>query len=188
VNGALFDAINDLAGHVAVADTIMEATARYGAYVVVALVCLSWFVRDGGNTERRLGVYTAVIAAVIALAITKVIQHEYVHQRPFVLRHDDVTQLIEHSADASFPSEHTTAAFGLAVGLGLYRLRWGILLVAIAALQGFARIYVGIHYPYDILAGAGIGTLAAAGVFVARPLIAWLDEQFVVRLVPTPLR
>jgi len=187
VNGALFEAINGLAGHVTALDRLMEFVARYGAYAVVALVCVSWLVRDGSDSERRLGVYTAVLAAVVALIVTKAIQQAYVHQRPFVLR-NDVTQLIGHSADASFPSEHTTVAFGLAVGLGLYRWRWGVVLVLIGAAQGFARVYVGIHYPYDILGGAGIGTLAALATYLLRPIIAWFDEQFVVRLVPAPLR
>lgn len=188
INGAIFDAINDLAGRVGVLDRSMEYSAQYAVYLILALVVGSSFIRAGmGGSYRRIAVYTALASTLIALLITMVIQHAYAHPRPFVVRHD-VVQLVDHTADASFPSEHVTAAFAMAAGLGLYRPRFGILLLLLAILTAFSRIFVGIHYPADVAGGAAIGMLSAFAVWSLRRVLAWLDRHIVVPLVPALLR
>jgi undecaprenyl-diphosphatase len=65
---------------------------------------------------------------------------------------------VAHASGQSFPSDHATAAFGLALAtFALLSRRWGAALFVLALLIGFARVYVGIHYPGDI----GGGLLAA---------------------------
>ncbi|MBC7325414.1 MAG: phosphatase PAP2 family protein [Moorella sp. (in: Bacteria)] len=66
--------------------------------------------------------------------------------------------------DFSFPSGHTAASFSLAVvfAMNFPALTW--LLVAIAGLTGLSRMYVGMHYPSDVLGGATLGALFAYGV------------------------
>jgi len=187
LNGALFDAINDLAGRVTVLDRSMEWAARYAVFAIVLLVVASWFIHATSGTDRRLAVYTSVASAAISLAVAVVIQRYYVHQRPFVLR-GDVRQLLPHSADPSFPSEHASAAFAMAAGLGMYRRWLGLAALVLAALTAFSRVYVGIHYPADVAAGAAIGVLVALALWFARPLLAWLDRNVVVRLAPAFLR
>lgn len=187
LNGSIFDAINGLAGNNRALDDVMKFSAQYLVYAIAALVVVSWFVRGVSREEARLGVYTAVLAAVVALVIAKLIQHYYVHQRPFVTR-TDVTLLVDHARDASFPSEHTTGAFALAAGLGFYRRAWGLLLIALACLMAFARVFVGIHWPADVASGAAIGIAVAAVLWFARPVLEWLDRGVLMRCVPAPLR
>ena len=67
--------------------------------------------------------------------------------------------LITPPTDYSFPSGHTAASF--AVGALLFRKlpkRYGIPALVLAALIGFSRLYLGVHYPSDVLAGALLGT------------------------------
>ena len=187
LNGSLFDAINDLAGHVTVADEAMKFAAEYVIFAVFALAAASWFMRGGSDESRRIGVYTAVLAGALSIAIVMVIQHFYVHQRPFVGR-TDVVLLIKRSADASFPSEHATAVFAVATGIAIYRLRYGLVLLALAVLISFARVYVGVHYPGDVLGGAAIGGGVAFTLRPARQAFAWLDRMIVLRIVPAALR
>ncbi len=193
LNTKFLDWINDLAGRSWLLDHAMEAAANYAVYAIVALAIVSWFVRSGRGGDRRLAVYTGGISAIISRVIALIIQHFYVHPRPFVLTthplvyRSDVTVLIHHSADASFPSEHSTGSFAVAAGVGLYRHRLGVLLLALAALVAFSRVFVGIHYPADVAAGAAIGVLVAVAVRFARPALAWLDRSIVLRLVPAPL-
>lgn len=187
VNGAVFDRINLLAGHVAPADQAMALAARYALYAVAGLVGLSWFLRNRADRERRLGVYSSLLSAVVALSAASVIQHVYVHQRPFVLR-ADVILLVPHGADPSFPSEHTTAAFALATAVAMYRSRVGLILLALASLVGFSRIYVGLHYPADVAVGALLGIAAAFSVWLARRPLAWLDAHVIAPSLPTALR
>jgi undecaprenyl-diphosphatase len=193
LNWRILDWINDLAGNSSLLDHTMEAVAQYAVYAIVAIAVASWFVRSRDD-EHRLAVYAGGIAAVISLAIALLIQHFYVHQRPFVLQtnplvlNNDVTVLVHHAADASFPSEHATGAFAIAAGVGTYRHRLGLLLLVLAALVAFSRVYVGIHYPADVAGGAAIGVLVAIALWFARPALAWLDRTVVTRIVPAPLR
>lgn len=187
LNGSIFDAINGLAGHVALADNAMKFAAGYIIFGVFALVAASWFMRGGDDESRRIAVYTAVLTAVLSLVAVMIIQQFYVHQRPFVVR-SDVVLLVKHSADASFPSEHAAVAFALAAGVAVYRFRLGLVLLALAVLIAFARVYVGIHYPGDVLGGAAIGIGIALALRAARPAFLWLDRSVVIRVVPAPLR
>jgi undecaprenyl-diphosphatase len=164
----------------------MEFAAQYAIYAIVLLAVASWFVRGRSNTDHRMALYAGAASGAISVAIALVIQHFYVHQRPFVLR-GDVTLLVNHAPDASFPSEHATAAFGIAAGVGTYRHRLGLVLLALAALTAFSRVYVGVHYPADVAAGAAIGVLVALALWFARPALAWIDSSLVVRVVPAPL-
>jgi undecaprenyl-diphosphatase len=188
INGALFDLINDdLAGRSGALDDFMKLCAKYAIYAIVLLVVVSWFVRAGRGENRRIAVYSAIASAALALIVALIIQRFYVHQRPFVLR-SDVDLLMHHAADASFPSEHATAAFGMAAGAGIYRARLGIVLLVLAILIAFSRVYVGIHYPADVAAGAALGIIAAIVVWAARPAFDFIDQLIVARFVPEFLR
>lgn len=63
--------------------------------------------------------------------------------------------------DPSFPSGHTSASFAAATAIYAMDKRWGILAYLIAGWMGFSRLYLGVHFPLDVLAGALLGTLAA---------------------------
>jgi len=184
MNSSLFDAINELAGHSAIADDLMKVTARYLLLAIAAAVGIHWVI--GRRRERATNqamVVGAVVAALLGLAATSLIQHFYVHPRPFVDR-QDVVLLINHGSDPSLPSEHAVIAFTLA-GAVLWSRRLllgsGLLLAAVAL--GLARIYTGLHYPADIGAAVGVGLLASAlAVGVAQPLFLRLRTALVCAL------
>ena len=81
----------------------------------------------------------------------------------------ELTPLVTENDPNSFPSGHTCAAF--AAGLSWARAlpwRWGrIAAVVLAVLMGLSRLYVGVHYPTDVLAGAALGTLCGLGTLWA---------------------
>jgi len=189
VNGALFDAINDLAGHSVVADDLAKAAARYLVIAIEAAVAVYWVIGRGKQrAENQAMVVGAMVAAVLGLAVASLIQHFYVHPRPFVDR-QDVLLLINHSPDPSLPSEHAVVAFSLA-GAALWSRRLvsaAVLLVAALAL-GFARVYTGLHYPADVAVAAGVGLLASFMVVgLAGALIMQLRAA-VVRALPPAVR
>lgn len=74
--------------------------------------------------------------------------------------------LIARSQDASFPSDHAVGGFALAVGVWLYDRTLGSVLLALAAPLAFARVYVGTHYPADVVAGAALGAAVALALHV----------------------
>lgn len=111
---------------------------------------------------RRAGL-TALLAIVFGALMTNVVlKHLFMRPRPFIA---DVSllPLVGTSDMNSFPSGHTTAAFAAAVAWFLaFPKQWRARCFGfvIAAIMGFSRMYVGMHYPTDVLAGALIGSLA----------------------------
>ena len=88
--------------------------------------------------------------------------------RPYVLLDYDI--LIPPVGDASFPSGHTAASFAAATAIYAINRKWGIAAYIFAAVMGFSRLYLGVHFPTDVLGGAVCGTVAAW-------LVLWLMEK-----------
>lgn len=98
----------------------------------------------------------AVASAFIARGgIVELIRRIYYHPRPWIL--SETHLLLAKEVQASFPSGHTTLAFALAMGVYLYDKKIGKWYFALAALIGFSRVYVGVHWPLDILGGIIVG-------------------------------
>ena len=74
------------------------------------------------------------------------------------------TPLIPPVGDPSFPSGHTAASFAAATAIYAINKKWGIAAYLFAAVMGFSRLYLGVHFPTDVLAGALVGTAAAMGI------------------------
>jgi undecaprenyl-diphosphatase len=189
VNGSIFDAINDLAGQNVVADDLAKAAARYLVFAIAAAVAFYWFAGRGKQrAENQAMVVGAMAAAVLGLAMASLIQHFYIHPRPFMDR-QDVILLIKHSPDPSLPSEHAVAAFSVAsAALWSRRFISAAVLLAAALVLGFARIYTGLHYPADVAVAAGVGLLVSFIVVrLGAPLIMQLRAA-VARTVPHKVR
>jgi undecaprenyl-diphosphatase len=93
--------------------------------------------------------------------------------------------LITHEPGVSLPSDHATASFALAISVWFFvSARWGPYLMGVAALVAISRVFVGVHYPADITAGALLSTLAGLAVWGATLL--WQDK-FIARFTPAPL-
>ena len=76
----------------------------------------------------------------------------------------DYTPLIPPVGDPSFPSGHTSASFAAATAIYFINKKWGIAAYILAAVMGFSRLYLGVHFPTDVLAGALVGTAAAMAI------------------------
>jgi membrane-associated phospholipid phosphatase len=82
--------------------------------------------------------------------------------------------VIDRSTDPSFPSDHATGAFAIAVAVLLISWRVGLGFLLFAAAIAVSRVIVGVHYPSDVLAGAAIGSACAIVVVLGlrRPALA----------------
>jgi undecaprenyl-diphosphatase len=164
----LFQAINGLAGRNTLADSLMKAIAGLGPYVLMGILALIWFLprpTAPRGEERRVILYALLVAAA-GLGVNQVIGHIWARPRPGIGH--VTTQLLGGSTDPSFPSDHATLAFGLAVPVLLVLYRWGLLLFGCALLIGLARVYVGRHYPGDILGSLVVSVAVTACVWAAR--------------------
>lgn len=111
---------------------------------------------------RKLGFLT-LGSMLIGFLITNVCLKELVARpRPYT-QIPDLTILVKEPHDWSFPSGHTTASFAFAFAFcfGLNRKKYSIPIFVLASLIAFSRLYVGVHYPTDVLGGLLVGTLSA---------------------------
>lgn len=142
-------------------------TLGNGGLVFIVLAVIFLFFRK----TRRAGASAAVGLALGALSTNLIIKPLVARPRPWVVMEGWET-LVTSSDMNSFPSGHTTAAFAFAAALCVaLPQKWAKAAALIAAaLMGFSRLYAGVHFPTDVLAGAAVGTLCGllGGMIIAR--------------------
>jgi undecaprenyl-diphosphatase len=181
IDFAVFQAINQFAGKLHWVDQIAVYYSKYGLLLFGAILLFIWFSERSQQTKARKAVLLAIVSVSAALLINQLIGHIYFRPRPF--SDHQVTLLLTKSTDPSFPSDHATGSFALAFSILLfYRRSVGYCMIVLAALLGFSRVYVGTHYPLDILGGI---LTAAFGVFIIRgqkrrlmTLLNWIVQKF----------
>ena len=139
---------------VGVLDPLFEALSYAGSF---GFVWLAIAVAISGFSWSRPWLWTRVGAAIlIAESISGALKELFERDRPAVADPDPET-LVELPATFSFPSGHATVSFACATTLALAVPRLAVPLYALAVLISFSRVYVGVHYPLDVLAGAVLG-------------------------------
>ncbi|MHB8612785.1 MAG: phosphatase PAP2 family protein [Candidatus Dormibacteraceae bacterium] len=166
----LTDAIHNLAGHSALADSIGRFAAEDLVYLSLAVLAWLYF------REPSLRPFLAAgLAAALAVGLAAVIGFLDYVPRPFVAEH--FTPLISHPPDASFPSDHLAALGALCGACWFTARRLSIAIAFVAIAVAFARVYVGVHWVTDVVGGFGLG--AVAGVlawYLSAAARRWIDS------------
>jgi undecaprenyl-diphosphatase len=148
-------------------------------FVLVATAGLLWFVaRPGGSLGPKLAAVSAAAAAALALIVNVVLGQLWYQSRPFVGHPRQTLLLVRHAADNSFPSDHAQCRFRDRVCRddGAPSLR--LFLLVVAAAIAIDRIFVGVHYPVDVVASLLIGLASAMIVTIAgRRCVRWSVER-----------
>jgi len=147
----------------------IESTAPIA--LAIATFALWLLARPGAGRKWKLASASALASGALGLLVNQLIAQGWHRDRPYEA-HATAHTFAARSHDPSFPSDHASAAFGIAFAVLMFDRLAGALFVAAAALIGVGRVLVGVHYPGDVLAGALVG-LACAVVVVrlARPLL-----------------
>ena len=173
---ALFHWINGFAGHWAILDAVMVATTRYAPVILAAVLLACW---ARWRAPWQHGAALAGVAALLALGLGQLCNFVFPRSRPFVVT--AATVLVPHAADSSFPSDHAILAFAVTVVLATVSRILGAWLAAFGVLVLVSRVFVGAHYPSDVIGGAAVGALGAwITLRAARiPAVAgWIDAVF----------
>ncbi|MEU6231222.1 phosphatase PAP2 family protein, partial [Streptomyces sp. NPDC047042] len=146
-------------------DRVVEVVGEYGllAAMVVLVVWCWWSVRRRGGDEAVSSVAALVwapLAAAVAVIVNIPIRGFVERPRPF-LDHQGLEVLVSGKTDYSFVSDHATITMAMGVGLFVANRRFGVAGIGIALVEGFCRVYMGVHYPTDVVGGFALGTAVA---------------------------
>lgn len=185
MDGSLYRWFNRLADRTGWAHGMMKFYANSGIIAFGVLIVLVYVIAR--QRDDHHGVAAAVWsggAALVALLVGQLVGGPINRARPYEVM-SSVHVLVDRSKDFSFPSDHALVAGSVAAGLLFANRRWGVVACVAAVLMAIARVYVGAHYPGDVVAGLVFG--AAVAIVGGRFLVPLLT-RLVDRLVRTPLR
>lgn len=146
-------------------DRGMAFVGEYGLLLAMVLLVLWcwWTVRRRGDGDAASSVAALVwapLAAGIAVMVNVPIRGFVERPRPFV-DHQGLDVLVSGKTDFSFVSDHATLTMAMGVGLFVANRKFGLAGIGLALLEGFCRVYMGVHYPTDVIGGFALGTAVA---------------------------
>jgi len=185
LGGPGFDAMNDFARHTGWLHPLARLFADYG--VVAFAVCLitGWaLARRIADSRVMARALLAGAGVLVAVALNQLLVNAVHEIRPYV-QDPGASVLVARSSDPSFPSDHAVMAGAAAAGVWLVSRRLGVVTAVLAVLMAADRVYVGAHYPIDVVAGLAVGAIVAIAVTLAAraPITA-----LVTRLRNSPMR
>ncbi|MDC2864460.1 undecaprenyl-diphosphatase [Bacillus sp. BP-3] len=151
----IFQWVNSFVYKYPLLDKMMIFFAEYAQYILIVLLFILWIT----NKENRVTVFQALFACSIAFTMNRVSELFFYRDRPFVSHH--IKQLVDHAANSSFPSDHATAALVITVTIWLCNRGKTFMWIIFGMCIAFSRIWVGVHYPFDVLTGIILGGCTA---------------------------
>lgn len=161
--------------HCAFLDTVLSAITHLGDagifWIILSIVLIF------PKKTRKVGISMGVSLILGLLICNCMIKPLVARTRPYDFL--GVTPyLISAESDYSFPSGHATACFECATAIFLYSKRWGTAAYVLAAVIGFSRLYLFVHYPTDVIAGAILGVIdGIIAVAIVKLIYKKLEER-----------
>lgn len=135
---------------------IITSLGNYGLmWIVLSAILIAY------PKTRAKGISMAISLIIMFISVNIIVKPFIDRARPFEADMEILKNIaVSLPKDGSFPSGHTAAAFAASVCAFCYNKRQGMLLLIIAFLIGISRLYLGVHFPTDVMGGIIFGTLS----------------------------
>ncbi|MER6101540.1 phosphatase PAP2 family protein [Streptomyces sp. NPDC001832] len=185
IDGDLYTWITELAQRSPAAlDSAIQVWSDYGLALFGLLMLVSWWrSRSAGPARTAMALCTPLVV-VAAYIVNDLVKSAFQEQRPCQTLHVVTVEACPPLGDWSFPSNHAAIAAAAAMAIWLTDRRLGAVAVPAALLMAASRVWIGVHYPHDVLIGLATGALVAWPLTIAARRCA----PAVVRLRESPLR
>jgi undecaprenyl-diphosphatase len=149
---------------------------KYFLYLVILASAIFLYRRYGPRS--LIVVLAAITVVVLADNIgLRILRPIFARARPCLVSEATAIPLLGRNTSYSMPSLHASGAFGFAALVWLYYRGYGWVLAAAASLIGFSRVYGGVHWPGDIVAGAALGCITAGFIYAIVELILYIIRR-----------
>ncbi|MFE2229070.1 phosphatase PAP2 family protein [Streptomyces kronopolitis] len=160
IDGGLYTRITGLAQHAPSGlNTLVSYGTDYGLGVFAVLMLIAWWRARRGTPAAMAGALALPVVVVLAYAANSLVKALFDEQRPCRTLHTVTVEACPALGDWSFPSNHSAIAAAAAVALLLTDRQLGRIAVPAALLMAASRVWVGAHYPHDVVAGLLVGAL-----------------------------
>lgn len=186
IDGDWYSEVTDFARHTHWLNGTVSAYTGYGLALFAVFMLVGWWIARRQGDSVMAAALAAPIAAVLAYLVNDGIKSVFIEPRPCrALPHDFLIEKCPPANDYAFPSNHTAVAAAVTAALFLVDRRLSALAAVFTLLMAASRVYVGAHYPHDVL-----GALVVGGVvgFAATWAARRFGAAFVARLSDGALR
>lgn len=144
---------------------IAMAVAQWLIYALPVAMIVAWARADLVTRRELLNI---LMAAMLSLALAQLVGFVWPQPRPAAL-HLGI-QYLQHAADPGLPSDHVTVFWSLGIAALMTRRLaiWGLPLLALGLIVGWSRVYLGVHFPLDVLAALPVAVAGAAAASALR--------------------
>lgn len=165
--------------------SLITGWSAYGLGVFALLMLLAWWQARRAGTPAAVTALAVPLVTLLAFGVDSLLKLAVQEDRPCQQLSVVTLEACPAPGDWSFPSNHAALASAAAFALLLVSRRLGVIALAAAILMAASRVWVGVHYPHDVLIGFAVGALVA---LLATWAVRRKQSTLAARLKDGPLR